>query len=80
MHPIQHVDERDQLIHRHGSHSDEEGSLCDALAALTACASSVLVLSPTHAPQPGASVHLPDAPRLAQAPPFLAQGPPPALV
>jgi hypothetical protein len=36
-HPIEHVDELGELVHRHGGHSDEGAEpLCDLLAALTA--------------------------------------------
>jgi hypothetical protein len=79
-HPLEHVDELGEFVHLHGGHSPEEGPaglLCDVLAALTACAPDATQL-------PVASERLefslptrhPGAPRVAQAPPFLSQGPP----
>ena len=84
-HPIEHVDELGEFVHVHGGHAHQNdghsdgpdaGSLCDLLAALTACA------APTHA----AFAHFQSdyespfypssAPRVAEAPPFLSQGPP----
>jgi hypothetical protein len=82
-HPIEHVDELGEFVHLHSGHSHDGGSgaepLCDALAALTACV-------PEAAQPPVASdqfeYSLPPrhqgAPRVAQAPPFLSQGPPAA--
>ena len=84
-HPIEHVDELGEFVHLHSGHSHEDGSraepLCDALAALTACA-------PDAAQPPLASGRLayffpsqhPVAPRVAEAPPFFSQGPPIASV
>jgi len=79
-HPIEHVDERGERVHARGGHSHDDapkaGSLCDLLAALTACA------APTHAAfaQFRSDYESPScppcAPRLAEAPPFLSQGPP----
>jgi hypothetical protein len=79
-HPIEHVDQLGEFVHVHGDHADEgeaeAGSLCDLLAALTACA------APTHAAfaQFQSDYESPSypssAPRLAEAPPFLSQGPP----
>ena len=84
-HPVRHVDELGEFVHLHDGHShddgDSEGSqggtLCDALAALTACAAD--------APQPLIASRQCEysvaswneaAPRVADAPPFLSQGPP----
>lgn len=78
-HPIEHVDELGEFVHLHSGHSHDGSDaepLCDALAALTACASEGLVFSAAHSPEHQAPSHSPDAPRLAQAPPFLSQGPP----
>jgi len=79
-HPIEHVDELGEFVHVHSGHSDDDGSdagsLCDLLAALSACA------APTHAlHEPFQSDYEPpsypsSAPRVAEAPPFLSQGPP----
>jgi hypothetical protein len=79
-HPIEHVDELGELVHVHDGHAHdgdrEPGSLCDLLAALTACAagqSSVLCPVPCRY----ATLSFPaPAPRVADAPPFFSQGPP----
>jgi hypothetical protein len=77
-HPIAHVDELGGFVHLYGGHSHDEdsGPLCDAFAALTACAAqSALAFSEGfsgyRAPESPAC-----APRPAEAPPFLSQGPP----
>ena len=78
-HPIEHVDALGGFVHQNdgGSQDPNSGPLCDALAALTACAppvafAAVAVEPPAH--------RLPSlearAPRVAEAPPFLSQGPP----
>jgi hypothetical protein len=79
-HPIRHLDELGEFVHVRGEHShgDDSGSepLCDALAALTACA------APTHAVLGEfqsdylSPSYPPSAPRVAEAPPFFSQGPP----
>jgi hypothetical protein len=80
-HPIEHVDELGEFVHLHSGHSHEDGSsaepLCDALAALTACAPDA-VLPPVAAGQVeySRSPQHQRAPRAADAPPFLSQGPP----
>jgi hypothetical protein len=81
VHPIEHVDEVGAFVHPHGGHSHGEdsgaGPLCDLLAALTACAPGAKRAFAASGPL---EHHLPshhdDAPRGAQPPPFLAQGPP----
>jgi len=79
-HPFDHVDELGRFVHLHGGHSPDQGSdaglLCDALAALTACAPDAPVLAGTCLPDYPPRFHPIAAPRLAEAPPFLAQGPP----
>jgi hypothetical protein len=80
-HPIEHVDELGEFVHLHSGHShegeSEPGPLCDALAALTACAAEIPValgrLSSSDYEVPS---HPVGAPRVAEAPPFLSQGPP----
>jgi hypothetical protein len=83
LHPIGHVDERGAFVHpnhdhsRSGKSSDPSAQLCDALAALTACAFAPLgnlaVVS-------GAGIALglqkPGPLLAASAPPFFAQAPP----
>ena len=78
-HPIEHVDALGGFVHQHdgGSQDPNSGPLCDALAALTACAppaafAAVAVESPAHRLL---SLEA-RAPLVAQAPPFLSQGPP----
>lgn len=77
-HPIEHVDELGELVHLNdGEKNADAGSLCDLLASLTACAPGAAVW-PVAAER---FVHLPPlttrgAPRVAEAPPFLSQGPP----
>jgi hypothetical protein len=78
-HPLEHVDSLGQFVHLHDGDSQdpESAPLCDALAALTACAPDAMPALLASAP---ASHSLPkvhaDAPRAAEAPPFLSQGPP----
>jgi hypothetical protein len=79
-HAIEHVDELGQLVHRHSSHSDEDGSVCDSLAALTAVAAEAPFVYGTYPPAFEVTSHPIQAPRVAQAPPFLSQGPPIASV
>jgi hypothetical protein len=78
LHPIKHVDSAGNLVHSSGGDSRQSGSLlCDALAALTACAPGAT--SPVFATAPPADLSPPpqaNAPRIAEAPPFLSQGPP----
>jgi len=75
-HPIEHVDHLGGFVHGSSPH-DGSVPLCDALDALTACA--------PHATPPLVASEQPEqrlpsqhqgAPRVADAPPFLSQGPP----
>jgi hypothetical protein len=81
-HPIAHVDENGEFVHLHDdghSHQDKSGSglLCDALAALTACAPEALpVVAASDRAEPQLFLPHESAPRVADAPPFLSQGPP----
>jgi hypothetical protein len=81
LHPLAHLDRNGEFVHLHGGHSDENrsesGPLCDALAALGACAPVAAAALPAFQ-QPDNSLPTPvvGAPRVAEAPPFLAQGPP----
>jgi hypothetical protein len=85
VHPLKHFDAQGGYVHLAGGHSHDRKSgsadaLCDAIAALAACAPEIPV-----GPSPLCSGH--DAPascdftsRLAAAvPPFFAQGPPASL-
>ena len=79
-HPIAHVDELGELVHLHDGHSSDDsegGTLCDLLASLTACAPDSApgaVLAEQFANPPSSFTY--GAPRVADAPPFLSQGPP----
>ena len=80
LHPITHVDADGGLIHRHDGHSPGAGELCDALAALTTCASGAAQsVLPSSALPYGFLSEPKSAPRTAEALPFLSQGPPAAL-
>ena len=91
LHPLEHVDEQGHFVHlngmdggdargeneRHDGPSDPSDKLGDSLSALTACAAG--------APPPSGSEQVETysfpsafqgAPRVAEAPPFLSQGPP----
>jgi hypothetical protein len=79
-HPIEHVDELGRLVHVHDGHSHEGSDsqpLCDLLDSLTACAPDAPLLSfsaPAFAELSESGAR--GAPRPAEAPPFLSQGPP----
>jgi len=79
LHPITHVDPQGTLVHVPGK-DKAPGKLCDALSALTVCVPDA---SPANLSNFGSTARplvLPQsAPRLAEAPPFLSQGPPALL-
>jgi hypothetical protein len=84
LHPLEHVDDHGHLVHVVDQHSHDDGDssdpsskLCDAFAALTACApdGAIVFLGCSPASQK-ASFVFESAPRAAEAPPFLAQAPP----
>jgi hypothetical protein len=66
-HPIEHL-------------SHEHSAQCDVLDALTACATCAPTLTAAAHPGFHEIFHPTGAPRLADAPPFFAQGPPSASV
>jgi len=80
VHPLEHFDEHGGFVHLADGHDGERNpdasGLCDALAALTAFASA----APQLFDAPVSSKEVPavrfGAPRAAEAPPFLSQGPP----
>ena len=77
VHPLQHADSGG-LVHLGGKPSDKSAA-CDALAALTACAAlAPLAFEPPAGDQHAFRLSEP-RPRAAEAPPFLAQGPPALL-
>lgn len=82
VHPIEHVDDGGALVHfgdSGGEHGTAAGELCDLLASLSACAAWGGPTIAVAASIDSVSVAPRFEPRRAQAPPFLAQGPPPFL-
>jgi hypothetical protein len=84
LHPIDHVDGHGGFVHLADGHSRDHdpggsGSLCDALAALTVCAPGALQCFVFEPAEDSLSTLSQGAPRLAEAPPFLSQGPPALL-
>lgn len=80
-HPVKHVDQLGEFVHVHDGHSHDDGdsqagSLCDLLAALTACAASSQAAFPHGQCNYESPGYPSSAPRVADAPPFLSQGPP----
>lgn len=79
-HPIEHVDELGELVHLHDDHSPDDsdaGALCDLLDSLTACAPDPVawaVVAQQFDNPPSSFTY--GEPRVAEAPPFLSQGPP----
>jgi hypothetical protein len=78
VHPLEHSDGQGGLVHLGGDPSDGS-ELCDALAALTACAPDAYFSFEPPAPSRESLVSSKTEWRPAQAPPFLAQGPPASL-
>jgi hypothetical protein len=64
------------LEHAIGHANHEQSTLCDALEALTACAAKPQSILAQPRSDDEAPSHPVDAPRVAEAPPFLSQGPP----
>ena len=77
LHPLQHS-EAGGLVHL-GSKPSDKSATCDALAALTACAVHAPLAFEAPALDQGAFRFFASRPRAAEAPPFLAQGPPALL-
>ena len=76
-HPIEHDDAAGDLVHLHGDGHSDAGPLCDLLAALTACAPPAATPLLARDPVELQAALVSDcAPRPAEAPPFLSQGPP----
>jgi hypothetical protein len=78
LHPITHVDQQGGLVHVPGK-DKTPGKLCDVLGALTSCLSDApsKLLDVVPFQKPIALSR--GAPRVAEAPPFLSQGPPALL-
>jgi hypothetical protein len=83
VHPLKHSDGRGGFVHLADGHDRGKQSntsgLCDALAALTACAPGSLQFFDAPVPSRAVLVVRHGAPRTAEAPPFLSQGPPAVL-
>ena len=83
MHPLEHSDGRGGFVHLADGHDQEKqpnaSGVCDALAALTACAPGALQFFNAPVPSTAVSAVAKGAPRIAEAPPFLSQGPPAIL-
>jgi hypothetical protein len=80
VHPVSHVDEAGALVHAGHGHDRSGEELCGALDALTACvpgAAPLVVAAPSIDEVVAAPA--PRAPRRAESPPFLSQGPPTLL-
>jgi hypothetical protein len=89
VHPIEHVDEHGHFVHLYGNdgqdargendsnEGDPSQRLGESLATLTACAAGTAHFFPAgHAQHDRVVPWYKGAPRLADAPPFLSQGPP----
>jgi hypothetical protein len=74
LHPLQHADDGG-LVHLGGKPSEKSAD-CDALAALAACAPHAQLAFEVPVPGRESPVSPQTEWRLAQPPPFLAQGPP----
>jgi len=83
VHPLDHSDGRGGFVHLADGHDKEKqpkaSGLCDALAALIACAPGALQFFNAPVPSNAVLAVHHGAPRIAEAPPFLSQGPPAAL-
>jgi hypothetical protein len=83
VHPLTHVDKNGGYVHLGDGQpkpkkSDSAG-LCDVLAALAACAPSTPAAFVAACDSQAAFNPLAAVPRIAEAPPFLSQGPPAVL-
>jgi hypothetical protein len=80
VHPLKHVDTLGGYVHLGGAdpHPDKS-ELCDALAALTACAAQGALGVPAIAPRGATAPSTRYAARQAEPPPFLSQAPPALL-
>jgi hypothetical protein len=78
VHPIAHVDAAGQPVHL-GDGSERSNVSCELLDALTACVSHVAAAVPVFSASDPSAHYPAGAPRAAEAPPFLSQGPPAAV-
>jgi hypothetical protein len=78
VHPIEHVDEAGNLVHL-GEGSKSVDATCGVLATLTACAPPAVAVPPVFSQSDDSPICPARAPGLAEAPPFLSQGPPAAV-
>jgi ATP phosphoribosyltransferase regulatory subunit HisZ len=82
VHPLEHVDAEGVLVHAghdEGSSTDRAENLCDALAALTACATQAATVFEVEKSEAKHSSFAAERLRRADPPPFLSQGPPTLL-
>lgn len=83
VHPLKHSDGRGGFVHladgQDGERNPDASGLCDALAALIACAPGALQVFDAPVPSKAVLAVPHGAPRIAEAPPFLSQGPPAIL-
>jgi hypothetical protein len=80
VHPLEHVNGHGGFVHLADGHDGERNpdasGLCDALAALTACAFAGVKFSVAVSSSQVVLAHYDDTSLAAEAPPFLSQGPP----
>ena len=83
LHPLQHFDKQGGFVHLADGHAGDQKSgksaLCDALAALTACAGETPAAVPCIDCIEQSLTYQYARLRAAQAPPFFSQGPPVSL-
>ena len=79
LHPLEHVDSHGALVHAGQDHQKTPGELCDQLNALTACAPAAAVALAVAEVFQEFPLQRSGAPRVAEALPFLSQGPPTLL-
>ncbi|HWA39139.1 MAG TPA: hypothetical protein VG873_14875 [Burkholderiales bacterium] len=79
IHPLEHLDADGALVHAGhdaGSSTDRAENLCDAFAALTACAAQAALALDVEQSTQRHSRYAAERLRRADPPPFLSQGPP----
>lgn len=82
VHPLAHVDAEGALVHAghdKDSSTDRADNLCDAFAALTACAAQAAFALEAEQSRQKHSEFAAERLRRAEPPPFLSQGPPALL-
>jgi hypothetical protein len=82
VHPIEHIDAEGALVHagqNDDSPAERAENLCDAFAALTACATQAAIVFEVEKSEAKHSSFAAERLRRADPPPFLSQGPPALL-